>query len=381
MLEIQTLRLFIKEIDNDKNEGKLLFIAFIDELSNFMTAFIDVFDGEDIQEIVENINNSLKSFFLIDYPILKIKVERTTTINENNFEMLSTFIDWSNFLVNKFDICLIDEDDQDEYITNLFMQIYKKLLKLDKNYHIGKNNKLLMKLSNENDHYLFADQYNVFIMNNILSKQVYNFNNQQVIVKAGINGDSKMRMSRKDILYKIVRKINLADDKVFGDFELAINIFDNKLGFYAVEKHSKFWFTYANEFNKNITMYDITIAFNLFFEFIARNNLPIDSIQLVRTNAFDMFDMFKDKKFNEYLKKHINFENITEVSNDYDDLILSQETMGVINDLLLTNLIKIGQYSQVANDLDHEYYDISGNFIRCSPRQYIKKYLKRDIIN
>lgn len=380
MLEIQTLRLFIKEVDNDKNEGKLLFIAFIDELSNFLTAFVDVFDGENIQEVLSNINESLKNFFLMNYPIKKIKIERTETINENNFEMLATFIDWSNFIVNPLDIILVEEDESDEYIWKLFSYVYKKLRSLDRNYYVERN-RLLSKLSFDSDHYLFANKYNVFIMNNIVNKIVHNFNNQEVMVKAGFDTESKLRLSRIEILQRISNKLDQKVDKVFGDFELAINIIDNKLGLYAVEKHSKLWFTYANEFNKEITMYDITIAFNLFFEFIEKNKLPLETIQLIKTKTFNIFNFFNDEKFSNYIKNHIDLNSIIEISEDSPNIILCRKTMTSINNLLLSNHIKIGQYSKVANDLDNEYYDISGNFIKCTPKQYVKYYLKKNIVN
>ena len=380
MLEIQTLRLFIKEIDNDENEGKLLFIAFIDELSNFLTAFVDVFDGENIQEIVENINESLKNFFLMNYPIKKIRIERTETINENNFEMLATFIDWTNFVVNPLDITLVDDDENDEYIRKLFVYVYKKLRRLDRNYYVEKN-QLLSKLSFDSNHYLFANKYNIFIMNNIVNKIVHNFNNQEVMVKAGFDTESKLRLSRIEILQRISRKMNHTVSKVFGDFELAINVINNKLGLYAVEKHSKLWFTYANEFDKEITMYDISIAFNLFFDFIQKNKLPLETIQLVITDAFNMFNFFKDEKFSNYIQKHISLENIIEVPQNDLNIILCKKTLDSINELLLSNHIKIGQYSKVANDLDNEYYDVSGNFIKCTPKQYVKLYLKKNIVN
>ncbi len=163
-----------------------------------------------------------------------------------------------------------------------------------------------------------------------------------------------------------------------GSFEISINVFGNKIALYACECKTKFLFIYATELKTKATIFNILVAFNIFFTFIKKNNLPLLDIYLERNDTYLAFDLLSNLDFRDLLNRHLDFENLFVIkSNDF--ISLKKHQIHSLNVLLIQDMWSISNYWNIFNNSKFEYKDTNNTtVIYTSPINYIRKLLKEN---
>ncbi len=286
---------------------------------------------------------------------------------------------YKKFYASQFEQCINDSFDKEQNIKNDY-------------HHDNFYQDSFQEKPNDNFRFKYNYPHNIeqgfcpnygydLAKNKIIDKQIYWPDPFQV------KEDGKILFAKNtkiDWIAKIYYEQKYLDytTEPLGSFEISLNIFDNKIALYACECKTKFLFIYASELKTRATMFNILVAFNIFFSFIKKNNLPLIDIHIDKNDTYLEFSFLNDPNFRGLFEKYLNFENLF-ITKSNEFISLKKHQINSLNILLIQNTWLISNYWNIFNNLNFEYKDENNvTILYTSPLNYIRKLLHNsDFIN